>query len=702
MSELLDLVQQLPYLQNKMKRDRDGYKKEYQMQLERFLSLVQIMEMKPETPDKTFPELCNFLAHVSSLYPETQDDFVSRLLAFVDKHHLALERTVRSSLVSSLILLRNKQALPVVKLLALCFKLFRCADKPLRQSLHKHLVRDIKNINRQTHNAQLNRNLQNLLFGMVNDTSPVAAKKCLDVMVDLYKRRVWNNAQTANVMAEACFSPHPKVCATAISFFIGVDDMEEEAPPSDDDAAAPSRRDVYNALHKGVSRNKKTKRKLDKALKKVQKQDKKTEETTASFTALHLLRDPQSFGERLFNALKTSTDGFATKMKLMHIISRIMGMHQLLVLPFFPFVQRYLRPSQPEVSQILAFVAQATHELIPPDVIRPILTTLANEFVSDRSSTDAQSAGLNTIRELCLRCPEVMDETLLRDLVQYKNDRDNSVRASARSLTMLFRKLNPALLHKKDRGKEGASLEGTAMRYGELKAESGVVGIELLEEDLANRSQEEEGDGWEAQPESESDDGWATVSTASEREELSDNQSEGSSSDSDQGSDQDDEEAAGAGDQPEGEQQTDQPKPVRKERLDEIRILTPADFRRLQVLRTAKEVERITGGKRKRADSSSVPQFENKEKVEIDDIIGQQKKRKQNKEERIQKIMEGREGRGKFGHKAKKMGTGGLTNKEKSKKKVVSMIKRSRARTKKKPTMSRAAKAKQFKGKFRK
>ena len=41
----LDLVQQLPYLQNKMKRDREGYKKEYEMQLERFMSLVQIMEV---------------------------------------------------------------------------------------------------------------------------------------------------------------------------------------------------------------------------------------------------------------------------------------------------------------------------------------------------------------------------------------------------------------------------------------------------------------------------------------------------------------------------------------------------------------------------------------------------------------------------------------------------------------------------------
>jgi protein SDA1 len=47
-----------------------------------------------------------------------------------------------------------------------------------------------------------------------------------------------------------------------------------------------------------------------------------------------------------------------------------------------------------------------------------------------------------------------MDETLLRDLVQYKNERDKSVSVAARGLMHLFRKMNPTLLHKRDRGKE--------------------------------------------------------------------------------------------------------------------------------------------------------------------------------------------------------------------------------------------------------
>lgn len=77
-------------------------------------------------------------------------------------------------------------------------------------------------------------------------------------------------------------------------------------------------------------------------------------------------------------------------------------------------------------------VDQATHNLVPPDVLHPIVVTLANKFVSDRCSNEAMAIGLNTIRELCSRQGLVMTEELLRDLAQYKTAKEKGVASAAR------------------------------------------------------------------------------------------------------------------------------------------------------------------------------------------------------------------------------------------------------------------------------
>lgn len=58
---------------------------------------------------------------------------------------------------------------------------------------------------------------------------------------------------------------------------------------------------------------------------------------------------------------------------------------------------------------------------------------------------------LNAVREMCSRCPLVMNEDLLQDLTQYKTHRERSVMMAARSLIQLYRHTMPTLLHKKDR-----------------------------------------------------------------------------------------------------------------------------------------------------------------------------------------------------------------------------------------------------------
>ena len=49
------------------------------------------------------------------------------------------------------------------------------------------------------------------MYTMLRDNNPIAAKKSLDVMVELSRKNIWNDGKTVNVITTACFSPITKV-----------------------------------------------------------------------------------------------------------------------------------------------------------------------------------------------------------------------------------------------------------------------------------------------------------------------------------------------------------------------------------------------------------------------------------------------------------------------------------------------------------
>ena len=79
--------------------------------------------------------------------------------------------------------------------------------------------------------------------------------------------------------------------------------------------------------------------------------------------------------------------------------------------------------------------------------------------------TQVVTVGLKTVREMCVRCPRIMDDTLLADLVLYRTDRDKQVKNAARALLGLFRELKPSMLAKKERGR-GADMALELLEYG--------------------------------------------------------------------------------------------------------------------------------------------------------------------------------------------------------------------------------------------
>ena len=44
------------------------------------------------------------------------------------------------------------------------------------------------------------------MFDLLNSDNELVARKALDVMVELYRRQVWTDARSENVIAAACLS----------------------------------------------------------------------------------------------------------------------------------------------------------------------------------------------------------------------------------------------------------------------------------------------------------------------------------------------------------------------------------------------------------------------------------------------------------------------------------------------------------------
>lgn len=688
------LPNNLPQLQNLIKRDPASYKDEFLQQQRHYKSLLAVFTLRPTDFNKSLDELVMFMAQVAHCYPGELTTFAQELTNMLQTHGPVLDKDMRMTFCRALILLRNKRLLTPTDLLSLFFGLLRSQDKELRKFLESHIVSDIKNLNSKHKDAKLNRNLQNFMYTMLKDNNAKAAKMSLGIMVDLYKKNIWRDTKTVNVISTGCFSKITKVMVAALKFFVTVDanDSSDDSDSSSSDDDTPNTREVIMA-----NKVSKTTRKRTKNLKKVKRlveknKKKKKQKQCSNFAALTLIHDPQGFAEKLFHQLEKRHERFEVKMLTLDVVSRLIGLHQLIIFNFYPYIQRFLQPHQKEVVRMMQFVAQASHEIVPPDVLEPVLRALVNNFVTERNSSDVMAIGLNAIREMCTRAPLVMTEDLLRDLAQYKNYRERSVMMAAKSLIHVYRSSMPHLLHKKDRGRPTeASLEIVARKYGEVDAKEFVSGAEILLENENNESCENSDES--------GDDEWVNVSHS--ENEISDDENidiEDEDEDVNDSDDDDNDDDIENTSDAEGINDTDQSistqnsttnittkkKKVvsKKEQLAEkkekaaqvssMRILSDEDFKRIEIAQLSKQMTSAKNRKRPAEPEES----SRGELVRLKDIENIYKKRKHDKQTRIDSIKKGQEGREKFGYKDGRLNPfSSKTNREKKKTKNFMMIK---------------------------
>uniref|UniRef100_A0A803KUU7 Protein SDA1 n=1 Tax=Chenopodium quinoa TaxID=63459 RepID=A0A803KUU7_CHEQI len=444
-----------------MKCDPESYEAELQTKYMDFKSSLEIFEQQAAlsfnsvsgvSPDpsvaKELGDLALFLAHMTPFYPKFLSLYPKQLADLLRSTGKSLPSSLRSQLTQGLILLVNRKIVSIGETLELFMELQTFDDRNLRKLAYSHVIRFIQRMNKKHKDESKNKPLQNVLFKMLKREEEAFAKRALVTLCDLHRRKVWSDERTVNGICMACFHPSSRIMIAALSFLLDYekikDDDDSDASSSEDEACTLQpqvvlgREDVYKAHHKGTTASKKKKQaKLQRVMRSMKKKQRLSLEKTSPnyYSPLLQLNDAQGFAEKLFSRLQSCNERFE----------------------------------------------------VPPDAVEPLFKQIVNQFVHDRSRTEAISVGLNVVREICLRMPLLMNEDLLQDLVMYKTSKEKAISSAARSLVTLFREICPSLLIKKDRGRSNNS-KAKPKEYGEVNVAMGVPGSELLQSD------EEDGD----------------------------------------------------------------------------------------------------------------------------------------------------------------------------------------------------------------
>ncbi|KAF5726706.1 protein SDA1 [Tripterygium wilfordii] len=531
----------LPALQSKMKCDPEGYLTELGLLYSQFNSALELFRQQAAmnftsisgvaadpTVSKDLGDRAMFLAHVTPFYPKQLADFHKQLADFLKSSAPSLPSGLRCHVTKALILLLNRKIVDIKETLALFVELQTLGDRVLRKLAFSHVIHSIRRMNKKHKNEAVNRALQNIVFSMLQQEDEAKAKRSLTILCELHRRKVWFDDRTANAICTACFHPSSKssfirslflIMIAAISFLLDYEkiqgDEDSNDSGGDDDMAHETsqvvinKEAIYKAHHKGTSSSKKKKKaKLQRAFRNMKRQQRMSSEKISSnyYSPVNHLKDAQGFVEKLFSRLQTCNECFEVKMMMLKVIARTVGLHRLILLNFYPFLQKYIQPHQRDVTNLLAAAVQACHDMVLPDAVKPLLKQILNQFIHDRSRPEAIAIGLNVIREICLRIPSLMTEDRLRDLVLYKKSHEKAVSVAARSLMILFRELHPSLLVKKDQGRP-ADPKARPKAFGEVSVLSNVLGVELLEQNDDNEDNDgEDGDDCDRSMFSRSDD----------------------------------------------------------------------------------------------------------------------------------------------------------------------------------------------------
>lgn len=214
------MFKKLEDLTIKMPSDPILYKGDVQHYLALFK--VEFEKVQGDTMKKNerFGELLIFLARSVKFFPEILGWIPSAAMRLMEELGPSLHSYLRKKCAGSVMILRAKNILLPVPTITFLLKQMRLEDKELRSMIYKYLLNDIRRMNSHHQNNKINQQIRAFVSAYIPKHTDKTAQKSLKLLIELYKRNVWTDNRTVNIIAEACFAPSSRSRMMACHFLM--------------------------------------------------------------------------------------------------------------------------------------------------------------------------------------------------------------------------------------------------------------------------------------------------------------------------------------------------------------------------------------------------------------------------------------------------------------------------------------------------
>ena len=468
------------------------YKEEMVEKIAEFNAAFTDFKENSQKRDETFARLAVFLANVIEYYRKDLAFLVPTICDALNSYATVMHPFVRMKCVQCLTIIHKKGLWDPIDALTFLIKLFIVKDKELRTFLNNHIIASIKKLTEKNKDNSVKTKLQKLFNELLSDANEKVAKRAFLIMTELYKKAILRDKKLGNVIATCVFNDSARVSLMScmymventVEFAINFESSEEE-----DDME-----NAYDAKEKGkhIKLSRRKEKKLDDDLKKCKRRQKRRGKVAVSENAFLMddIYNCQEYTDKLFVRLAKGKEKFNHKLAMMALISRMIGRHKLIQPNFYGFLQRYLKPGQKECPKVLMYLSEACHQQVPQESILPVLKYIIMNFANESCKEDRITAGLNSIREMCVRMPLLMEADDLEFLAKLRYFKNKGVSTAARGLINLYRDLNPMLLTKEFRGREKFAEDEDRLYLGKKNYLYGegnefcerIDGVELLKQ----------------------------------------------------------------------------------------------------------------------------------------------------------------------------------------------------------------------------
>lgn len=467
----------------KIQRNPDHYADEVSFLLKVYLKEFEKVKANPGETNDQFHRLLDFFAHVFEYYEADlkflADSYQDLLRNFPEQ----LNRELRFKLAHGLVLFSRKGYWNEIVAIKFFLDLLALKDKEIRSLIFKHMVQLIDKVDHNGRKSEVHKELMDHITERSRDTDHGYSKNIFKLLVALMKKQIWKDSKAANLIAEGTYHDKADIVILCCRFLIENVDNDDLEISSDEEEGKKAtlkmgKKAKYLMVHKKKTKSEMTK--FEKLKKKVRKAHGTSErKENANFLMIELLYSPLALCDKIFNKMKASKLPFKAKLLQMALISRIVWRFELIFPNFFHYMHRYIKSNNNELPEVLTCLAGCCHARTPLSELQPIVALILQNFANEAAPMTKMVMGVNTLKEICLRIPEAMEEDDIYQICLLRKNKHKMVAGCIRSFINLWRGLNPRKLKKEFRGREWQEEDGQVWEAG-AKEHANIAGIEFL------------------------------------------------------------------------------------------------------------------------------------------------------------------------------------------------------------------------------